>query len=185
MKIQSDTSVRVVALTSLAAMLDCLSGAYCQTWQVGKVTANRVQVIYSNEDEYANECPLTFSLPCYPSGFDKETPSVILDFVHVSGGRNKEEREDAWQLFEQVQDWPILWRNPENDEWQTEYEIRVANHPEYKVRSTWDKDGCIQTWFVGTDLAVCDKSFRSFREASDYAAGQMATLDKQASIRQA
>ena len=176
MKIQSDNNVRVVALTNLIAMCERISGT-CHRFEVSKVTANRVQVSYSNPDEYGNECPLVASYPSYPSGFDKETPFVVLEIAMVTGGRDSVDREDGCQAFIQLTDCPQLYRVTE-DNWKTGYEIRVVRHPEFTVCSTWDKDGCIQTWYVGTDSAVCDQSFKSFREASDWADEKMTALER-------
>ena len=165
MKIQSDSDVRIVALTNLVAMCDRISGI-CHKFSVVKVSPHRVLVEYSNPDEYGRYDPVIAHYPCFPSGFDSETPLVVLSAVRYSNGE-----DEAWQAFGDLTDCPQLWRDQDGKAWRTEYEIRLEKHSEFKVSSTWDKDGCIQTWHSK------DQNFPSWRMAQDWATAQMHELD--------
>lgn len=165
MKIQSDSNVRIVALTNLFAMCDRISGI-AHIFAVRKVSPHRVLVSYSNPDEYGMDDPVIAHYPCFPSGFDSETPLVVLSAVRYSNDTN-----EAWQAFEQLTNCQQLWRDQDGKAWRTEYEIRVEKYPEFKVSSTWDKDGCIQTWHSK------DQNFTSWRAAQDWATAQMHELD--------
>lgn len=170
MRIQSDSSARVVALSNLEAMLDRISGV-CHRFYIEKVTPNRVTVGYSNPNEYGTPYPVFAVFPAWPNSFgEKETPMVALEYVRFIGV--SQESED-WQAFEQIRDCPQLFRT-QNNTWKTGYEIRVLRHPEFKVNSTWDKHGCIQTWHCQ------DKTFPSFRETSDWADAEMTTIERNA-----
>lgn len=171
MKIQSDTSVRVVALSNLEAILERISGT-AHRFYVEKVTPNRVTIGYSNPNEYGTPYPVFAHYPAYPNSFgEKESPLVVLDAVRFTGNSDDSE---VWQSFEQITDCPQLWRAGLDGEWSTGYEIRVARHPEYKVESFWDKDGCIQTWHCQ------GYAFRSHREATEFADARMIELERQA-----
>ncbi len=160
MKTQYDWTKRVVSLENLRAMCARISGT-CHRFTVDGMSPNRVVVAYSNPDEYGNERP---TLAHYPAYGDKENPSVVLDAVRFTGGRPDDE---SWQSFMQLTDCPVLWRDPVTGNWASEYEIGKAEFPGFVVTSSWDKDGCVQTWFCA------GRSFRSFDDASAYAVEQM------------
>ena len=165
---QSDSKARVVALTNLRAMCARVSGT-CHTFQVIKVSTHRVAVAYSNPDEYGTPHPVTAHYPCYPSPFDSATPLVVLEMVRCTGGD-----DESWQAFESLHECQQLFRSCGSPcEWQTEYEARLVRHPEFTVSSSWDKDGCLQTWHLQ------GRDFRSWRESQDRAAEQMRNLDQE------
>lgn len=118
MKTQQDTKVRMVALENLKAMCKKISGV-CHRFWVEKVGQNRVYVCYSNPDEYGNEAPITAVFPCYSSGWkeDEDNPRVVLEPIKYTGGRDEED----WQAFFQLYDCPTLWRH--SDIWLTHKEI--------------------------------------------------------------
>lgn len=156
MPIQFDHSVRIVSLANLEAMAKRISGV-CHRFTVSNVSANRVYVTYSNPDEYGNESPITCAFPRYAGGFN--SVAVVLEYVgRITGAQGDSE---AWQAFEQIKDCPQLWRDPNSGEWKTEYEIRVAEYPQFAVKSQWDKNGCLQTWFADGDAT----GFADYREA--------------------
>lgn len=159
MKSQFDWKKRIVSAENLRAMCDRISGT-CHRFAVDRVTANRVHVRYSNPDEYGSDRPVTAVYPAYSQGQDTENPAVVLDLLRTTGGTDSED----WQAFEQINDCPVLWRNPNSGQWETEYEIRVRQYPDLAIRSEWDKDGCIQTWFAADGVAFSD-----YREAQDRA----------------
>ena len=146
-------------------MCDRISGI-CHKFSVVKVAPHRVLVQYSNPNEYGSDNPVIAHYPCYPSGFDSETPIVVLSAVRYTN-----DKDEAWQAFEQLTDCQQLWRGQDGRAWQTEYEIRVMRHPEFAVTSTWDKDGCLQTWHSN------GRTFPSWRKAQDWATAQMHELD--------
>jgi hypothetical protein len=155
---QFDHKIRAVSLENLRAMCERTSGT-CHVYSVDKVTANRVYVSYSNPDEYANDHPITAVLPSFPM-YGPENPAVVLDALRFTGGTDSED----WQGFTPLFDCEPLWRNPDNGEWESEYEIRVRQNPEIAVKSQWDKDGCVQTWFASDG-----KTFPDYREAQAHA----------------
>jgi hypothetical protein len=123
METQQDTKIRMVALVNLRAMCERISGV-CHRWQVTSVSRSRVHVEYSNPDEYGSERPVTAVFPCYPSGFadDKDNPRVVLDALRYFGGRDSED----WQAFFQLYDCPVLWRRGEGEPWRTEQEAKAS-----------------------------------------------------------
>ena len=124
MKTQFDHTVRVVSLENLKAMYERES-AVCHRYHVGKVTANRVYVQYSNPDQYGNEDPMTIVFPCYPSTFDKaQNPAVVLDALRVI---NDTHSGEGWQAFLSLLESPKLWRHPGGHIWHTTTEIEEAN----------------------------------------------------------
>ena len=165
MKIQSDSKVRDVAMTNLIVMCDRISGT-CHTFEVIKVSPHRVLVEYSNPDEYGNPDPVVAHYPCFPSGFDSETPLVVLQMVRCTNDPD----DTVWQCFDQLNDMAPLFRSGDST-WETEYEIRVKNHPEFVVTSTWDKDGCIQTYHCH------ELDFPSWDLAQSWVAAQMHEID--------
>jgi len=110
MKTQGDSKKRVVLLNNLIAMCATISGT-CHVFEIAKVTPNRVQVVYSNPDEYGNNEPVTAHYPAYPNGFERDNPWVVLDAVRYDGctGRNSE----CWQAFDALTDCPELFRMPD------------------------------------------------------------------------
>lgn len=164
MKIQADMSVRVVALTNLEAICERASGMAHKFW-VEKVTPNRVIVGYSNPNEYGTPWPIFAHYPAFPSG-DKETPFVAIGYCLRVTGR-EDENDGSDQSFEQLKDMETLWRDAQSGEWATEYEVLSAQMPGWQVTSTWDKDGCIQTWHcAGSD-------FKRAADAREYAVKMM------------
>jgi len=119
MRTQMDTKVRVVTLDNLEAMCAHVSGGMCHKYQVAKATATRVQVEYSNEDEYANSHPMYAEFPCY-KGVEADNPNVVLEYVRIIHDNADGE---GWQNFEQLRDCPSLWRDPVTGEWKTREEI--------------------------------------------------------------
>lgn len=167
MRTQFDHIVRVVALSNLEAMCQRISGV-CHKFEVVKCGPNTCHVQYSNPDEYGSPEPITAVYPCYKAhdGF-----AVVLEASKYHGCTGK--NEEAWQAFSQLTDCPQLWnKGPDSSDWATTYEIMVERHPAFKVTSTWDKGGCIQTW------SCKDMPFKSFPEATDYAVEQMRLADE-------
>lgn len=162
MKTQFDSMKRVVALSNLEAMCEHISGT-CHKFEIVKTTANSVRVQYSNPDEYGNPEPVT---AIYPAWKDYDGMAVCLDALRYTGCTGK--NEEAWQAFYQLTDCPALSRcNPDSDDWRTAYQWLVEKHPEFAVTSTWDKDGCIQTWHCK------DRAFQSWLDAQAWAVEQM------------
>ncbi len=159
---QFDHSVRIVSLENLRAMAARISGT-CHRFTVADRLpcpdshVRTVRVYYSNPDEFGNECQTCAHYPAYAQ---HDGIAVVLDAMRYTGGRRDDE---SWQAFHELTDCPELWRDPTSGTWQTEYEALVQRFPQFKVTSSWDKDGCVQTWHVGTN------DFTSFREASDFA----------------
>lgn len=168
MKTQFDTTKRVVALSNLEAMCKRISGT-CHRFSVVKVTASSVHVEYSNPNEYGSEYPVTAVYPCYKNGFEADNSCVVLSAV-----RYVNDRDEAWQAFFQLEDCEPLFRSGLDGPWVTEYEIRIEKYPELKVSSTWDKDGCVQTWHCG------EWKFPSWREAQAYAVKRIKELETNA-----
>lgn len=127
MRTQQDTSVRMVALSNLKAMCERVSGSMCHHFTVSRVTANRVHVTYSNEDEYAVEHPMTAVFPCYPSAWleDKDNPRVVLDILRVL---HDNWHGEGWQAFSILLDCPTLWHDGTEKDWQSHREIRAAGN---------------------------------------------------------
>lgn len=124
------------------------------------VSPTRVQIRYSNPDEYGSECPVIAHLPCYALG--AQDTQVVLDILRVTGGRDEYDLDAATQSFGQLIDCEPLFRKGWDGEWQTEYEIVVERNPTLAIRSKW-KDSCTQVWHSG------DKEFKDYREAQAHA----------------
>ena len=120
MKTQFDYQKRVVSLENLEAMCEHVSGT-CHRYWVESVSRSRVKVGYSNPDEYANDRPMFAVFPCYPSGHDtvshEASPAIVLDFLNII---HDSWDGEGWQSFQILLDCPVLWRNPNNNEWQAE-----------------------------------------------------------------
>lgn len=157
-----DTKSRVVSIDVLKAMCDHISGT-CHRFSVDepKSTARFVKVYYSNPDEYGNDHPVA---ACYPI-FNHRMFSAVETLVVLHAARYVGCKDEEWQAFDQLLDCEHMVYN--NGEWLTEFQNLVARFPEWAVTSTWDKDGCIQTWHChGQD-------FRGWREAEDWAVEEM------------
>ena len=174
MKTQSDNRKRVVSLVNLVAMCDRISGT-CHTFNVSRVTRSRVHVEYSNPNEYGTPNPITAVYPCYPStaARDDDNPLVVMDMMRCLNDGDGE----GWQSFIQLEDCEQLCRDPSTMLWESEYEIRVKHLPQFTVTSTWDKDGCIQTWFT-KDRQGNTRSFPSWRQAQDFAVSEMKAAEQ-------
>ena len=123
MKTQFDHQIRVVSLENLRAMCEMVSGSFCHKYRVTKISRSRVHIEYSNENEYACPNPMVAVFPIYPSGNrpeDKDNPSVVLEYLNILYDNCNGE---GWQCFEILRDCPILWRDPNTGQWQTENEI--------------------------------------------------------------
>ncbi len=176
MKAQYDYQKRVVSLDNLIAMCSRISGT-CHHFRVDETGTGRVRVTYSNPDEYGNSrYPITAHFPSYPG--PDGSRSIVLDAVRYTAGQRFID-DESWQAFQALFDCPVLWRNPQTDTWQTEYEIRVVQHPEFAVRSEWDKGGCIQTWFVGKSTGESHSlSFGCYQDAQAKAVELMKEWDR-------
>jgi len=119
MKTQSDSKVRVVALSNLEAMCEYVSGT-CHTYEISKVSRSRIHVTYSNPNEYGYSNPMTAVFPCYPNGFEQYNPMVVLEYLNII---HDSWHGEGWQAFETLRDCPQLWRNPNTNQWQTEADI--------------------------------------------------------------
>lgn len=166
-----DHKVRVVSLLNLEAMCEHVSGV-SHTFEIVKIALRCVHVEYSNPDEYGNPHPVVAVYPTHillPGYENRNNESVILQAVKYIGctGRN----EEAWQAFHQLEDCEEMVRDPQDrSKWMTVYECLIRRHPEYACTSTWDKDGCIQTWHChGQD-------FRCYRDAHDWAIQEIRKL---------
>lgn len=163
MKTQFDHNVRVVSLENLKAMCERVGGT-CHKFTVVKETANRVFVQYSNPDEYGNPRPIIAVYPSWPTGILDGSPAVALNMINCTGDRDGY----GYQAFFQLEDCPELFRHDNN--WLTAYQILIPKHPEFEVKSTWDKNGCVQTWHCK------DQDFKSFTEAQNWAVTQMRSI---------
>lgn len=121
-----DSNKRIVALSNLEAMCKRISGT-CHRFTVSKVTPNRVQVTYSNPNEYGTEFPMVAVFPCwagkgrsvYGSPDDRFVVLDIIDVIRDNWGG------EGWQAFQQLLDCPELYRaNPDSDDWKTCADIR-------------------------------------------------------------
>ena len=112
MKTQRDYPVRVVALTNLNAMCAHISGM-CHSFKVVRIGQYRVNVVYSNPDEYGTNHPMEAVFPSYPSG-DKDNPCIVLDILRVV---HDSWHGDGWQAFQPLLDCPVLWRDPATGKW--------------------------------------------------------------------
>lgn len=160
MKTQSDRQVRVVALSNLRAMCKHISGT-CHQFYIARTTKNAIHVGYSNPDEYGNPDPIVAVLPAWKQ-YDGMV--VAIDPLRFVGDKDGY----GYQSFEQLWDCEHLSRqNPDSDDWRTAYHWIESKLPAHLlVTSTWDKDGCVQTWH-------CDgKDFKGWREAQEYAVEQ-------------
>ena len=123
---QSDTKLRVVALSNLEAMCARTSGT-CHRYAVEKVTPNRVHVSYSNPDEWGNPHPMTAVFPAWPCDCrDKDARDVALTILDV---KHDNWSGEGWQAFQPLLDCPQLWRRTADaDEWKTaeEWEAEKA-----------------------------------------------------------
>ena len=126
MTMQSDSQVRVVALSNLYAMCTRLSGV-CHRFTVTRIAANRASVEYSNPDEYGNEHPMT---AVYPSWTVKgEGTYVALNLIAVL--RDVWDGE-GWQAFTPLIDCPELFRtNPDSETWYSRAEWEVLQPKPY------------------------------------------------------
>lgn len=158
---QFDHHKRVVSLCNLRAMCARISGT-CHRFAVESVGASTVRVSYSNPDEYGRAEPVTAVFPCYKG---TGNTAVVLDAIRYVNSPDEE-----WQAFWQLFDCPALFRvSSDRDQWQSEYEILIAraNNENFRVMSSWDKGGCIQTWHCN------GQDFRSFADAEKYAVEAM------------
>jgi len=122
MRTQMDYEIRTVGLSNLEAMCERVSGTMCHKYHVVKVTANRVHVQYSNEDEYATPYPMIAVMPCFPcDDRDKEARAVVLTIMNVLHDNCDGE---GWQSFQPLLDCPELYRSgPDSADWRTRDEI--------------------------------------------------------------
>lgn len=160
--LQFDWKKRVVSLNNLRAMCARISGM-CHRFTVESVGAHSVRVSYSNPDEYGNAEPVTAVFPAYlVKNFGTKETAVVLDAITYL-----HDRDEAWQAFEQLYGCPELFRSFDafgKERWLSQYEAMIEREPEFAVRSEWDKDGCVQTWYTHDGRA-----FRSARDAQDCA----------------
>lgn len=119
-----DWKKRVVSVANLEAMCERISGMSHRYW-VESVSRSRVKVGYSNPNEYGSEDPMYAVFPCYPNGFEKDNPAVVLDMINCINDRDGY----GYQAFDVLLDCPTLWRrNAEDKEWRSHKEIRDAGN---------------------------------------------------------
>lgn len=166
MNAQFDHRERVVSLDNLEAMCARHSST-CHRFAVvprHSPRGNRLRVVYSNPDEYGNECPTVAVLPCYPQ---HESLAVVLDPVRYVGGRRDDE---SWQAFQVLWDCPQLWRGSDG-QWRSELEILTQRFPSFAIRSHWE-DSCTQVFKCNGE------EFRERGNAETWALEQMRSLDR-------
>jgi hypothetical protein len=180
MKLQMDTTKRVVAVANLHAMCARISGT-CHTFRVAGANEHRVSVRYSNPDEYGSEEPITAVLPAYMMGLGSNVDdyAVILDPLRYVGCTGK--NEEAWQAFHELWDCPELFQDEFDGPWHTRYEIMVKRYPEFRVTSEWI-DSCTQRWFCASSRPSDMHFHPSWRDAQDCAVKQMRAKDEQTRI---
>lgn len=120
MKTQMDTRMRVVTLQNLKAMCDHQSGV-CHRYWVERVTRLYVTVGYSNPDEYGSEDPVYALFPCFPNTYwpgNEDNPMVVVDYIQklINAGQYDD-------YFEYLQDCPVLWLSPDDNQWHLEGRI--------------------------------------------------------------
>ena len=126
METQSDTRMRVVALSNLKAMCERVSVIAHRYW-IESYSDHRVCVGYSNPDEYGTESAMYAWFPAFRSGWqeDKENPYVVFNILRVT---NDNWDGEGWQAFDPLLEYPTLWRDPITNEWYTREEIENNKH---------------------------------------------------------
>jgi hypothetical protein len=92
--------IPMVSLNVLQKATEVASGVVCHQYHAEQVSPTRVELTYSNEDEWACEHPMTAVYPCVVSKEFSE--KITLVFGHLLRVKGDGWDGEGWQAFEGV-----------------------------------------------------------------------------------
>lgn len=135
---QFDTTIRLVSMENLDAMVRRLSDRFGMRYEITTVGSARVGVTAHSADcdDAGNETHYSVTAFFKTMMYAGNIGVLIGDIQTIYRGERSAADSEDWQLFTPLMDCPKLWRNPKNGVWMTEEEINAKPFDLASLRRT-------------------------------------------------